>query len=124
MCHAGFDFSDGQFHNLGLGWTAHTQTFADEGRAVVTGAERDRGAFKTPGLRDVSKRAPYMHDGSLDTLRSVVEFYNRGGIENPRRSPRLVPRHLSPQEIDAVVAFLKTLDGDGYQDFTPRFFPQ
>ena len=95
MCHAGFNFSDGRFHNLGVGWNPATQTFADEGRAVVTHEPRDRGRFKTPGLREVSRHAPYMHDGSLATLRDVVEFYNRGGVPNPLqiRPPRPARAH-------------------------------
>jgi cytochrome c peroxidase len=124
MCHAGFNFSDGRFHNLGAGWDPASQTFADDGRALVTGKARDRGAFKTPGLRDVSKHPPYMHDGSLATLRDVVEFYNRGGIPNPTRSGRLSPLRLSPEEVDAVVAFLHSLEGEGYQDRSPTFFPR
>lgn len=124
MCHAGFNFSDGRFHNLGVGWNAATQTFADEGRLAVTHEPRDLGAFKTPALREVSRHAPYMHDGSLATLRDVVEFYNRGGIPNPRQSLRIVPLGLTAGEMDALVAFLHTLDGSGYADHPPRSFPQ
>jgi len=124
MCHAGFNFSDGRFHNLGVGWNPTSQTFADEGRAVVTHAARDRGAFKTPGLRDVSKHAPYMHDGSLATLRDVVEFYNRGGVPNPMQSGRIRPLRLTARDVDALVAFLHTLDGEGYADRPPRYFPR
>jgi cytochrome c peroxidase len=124
LCHAGFNFSDGRFHNLGIGWDAASRTFADEGRALVTGVDRDRGAFKTPALRDVSKHAPYMHDGSLATLRDVVEFYNRGGNPNPWRSGRLAPLGLGPVQIDELVAFLESLDSDGDADRPPRLFPQ
>lgn len=124
MCHAGFNFSDGRFYNLGIGWNATSGTFADEGRVLVSGEGRDRGAFKTPGLRDVSKRAPYMHDGSLATLRDVVEFYNRGGIDNPWRSRRLVPLGLTGDEVDSLVAFLEALDGEGYDARPPRHFPR
>lgn len=124
-CHAGFNFSDGRFHNLGVGWNAASQSFADDGRALVTGDARDRGKFKTPGLRDVSKRAPYMHDGSLATLREVVEFYSRGGVANPRRSGRLQrPLRLTPIQLDDLVAFLQALDGEGYHDQPPRHFPR
>jgi cytochrome c peroxidase len=125
MCHAGFNFSDGRFHNLGVGWNAGSQSFADDGRLLVTGNARDRGAFKTPGLRDVSKRAPYVHDGSLATLREVVEFYNRGGVANPWRSGRLRrPLALTPSQVDDLVAFLHGLDGEGYHDQPPRYFPR
>jgi cytochrome c peroxidase len=124
MCHAGFNFSDGRFHNLGVGWNASTASFADEGRALVTGDSRDRGAFKTPGLRDVTRHAPYMHDGSLATLRDVVEFYNRGGNANPWRSGRLGPLRLSPDDVDALIAFLESLNGGGAEERPPRLFPR
>src|SRR5262245_1771912 len=123
-CHAGFNFSDGRFHNLGVGWDPATRSFRDEGRFAVSHNERDRGAFKTPGLRDVSRRAPYMHDGSMATLRDVVEFYNRGGTPNPNLSGRIRPLGLTAKDVDALVAFLKALDGEGYQDSTPRSFPR
>lgn len=122
-CHAGFNFSDGLFHNLGVGWNAATQSFDDVGRFAISHQPVDLGAFKTPGLRDVEKHAPYMHDGSLATLRDVVEFYNRGGNPSPGASRRLRPLHLSQAEVDAVVAFLKSLNGEGYQDRPPRHFP-
>ena len=125
VCHAGFNFSDGLFHNLGVGWNAATQTFADEGRAIVTGNAGDRGRFKTPGLRDVAKRAPYMHDGSLATLEDVVEFYNRGGVANPWRSARIArPINLSAEDAGALVEFLKALNGEGYLDAAPKHFPK
>jgi cytochrome c peroxidase len=124
-CHAGFNFSDGRFHNIGVGWDEATRTFKDEGRFAISHIERDRGAFKTPGLRDVSKHPPYMHDGSLATLRDVVEFYNRAVVSTPNRSARLVgPNRLSDADLDALVAFLKTLDGEGYQDQAPKYFPR
>ena len=123
-CHAGFNFSDGLFHNLGIGWNPDTGTFADVGRAAISHDLRDTGAFKTPGLREVDKRAPYMHDGSLATLRDVVEFYNRGGNRKAGASARLRPLGLSEEEKVALIAFLKTLNGEGYQDRVPRWFPR
>ena len=127
-CHAGFNFSDGRFHNIGVGWDPATQTFKDEGRFAVSHQPRDRGAFKTPGLRDVSKHAPYMHDGSLATLRDVVKFYDEARIPHhviPNRSIRLLgPTPMTQADIDAIVAFLETLDGEGYQDQAPKYFPR
>jgi cytochrome c peroxidase len=124
VCHAGFNFSDGRFHRLGIGWDETRQSFADEGRALVTGDPRDRGAFKTPGLRDVSKRAPYMHDGSLKTLREVVEFYNRGGAGPNAGRGRLAPLRLAEAQIDELVEFLKSLDGEGWADTPPKYYPR
>jgi cytochrome c peroxidase len=123
-CHAGFNFSDGRFHVLGIGWNAAARSFADDGRALVTGEARDRGAFKTPGLRDVSRRAPYMHDGSIATLRQVVEFYNRGASGPNAGRGRLAPLRLAEAQIDELVAFLESLDGEGYLDTPPKHFPR
>lgn len=130
-CHVGSNFTDSNFHNLGVGWNPRTKTFADEGRFLVTKNPADRGAFKTPTLREVTKRAPYMHDGSLATLREVVEFYNTRTQLNPRMDdiPGLDPKmrvltRLTEDEIDALVAFLESLEGEGYQDTPPKSFPQ
>lgn len=124
VCHVGFNFSDGNFFNLGIGWDPKTQTFSDIGREAVTKDPADRGKFKIPALREVDRHAPYMHDGSLATLRDVVEFYNRGGNKNPFQTRRLRPLGLSQADVDDVVAFLKSLNGEGYQDRSPRHFPQ
>ena len=76
----------------------------------------EMGAFKTPGLRETTKHAPYMHDGSLLTLRDVVVHYNMGGTNNPFLSPMIEPLDLSDDEIDAVVAFMEALT-------SPEFVP-
>ena len=123
-CHAGFNFSDGRFHNIGVGWDEATRSFRDEGRFAVSHDPADRGRFKTPALRDVARHAPYMHDGSLATLRDVVEFYNRGGVRNPNLSARVRPLNLTPRDVDALVAFLESLNGEGYQDHAPKHFPR
>jgi cytochrome c peroxidase len=105
-CHAGANFTDERFHNTGVGWGKQP---ADLGRHRVTGRDEDRGKFKTPTLRGVALTAPYMHDGSLATLREVVEFYNRGGGTNPHRDALLAPLGLSPEEVQDLVAFLQAL---------------
>lgn len=109
ICHDGFNFSDSDFHNLGVGMKAKTP---DLGRYEVTKAEKDKGAFKTPTLRNLADTAPYMHDGSEKTLREVVEFYNRGGEKNAWLDGRIHPLGLTAKEIDDVVAFLDALNGD------------
>jgi len=123
QCHISWNFSDSMFHNLGVGWDEETQAFADPGRAKVSGKEEETGAFKTPTLREISRHAPYMHDGSIATLREVVEHYNRGGTENPWLSERIRPLDLTPEEVDALVAMMEALDGEGYQDTVPKSFP-
>lgn len=124
QCHVGWNFTDSMFHNLGVGWDPEVKRFADIGRFAVTGEEKDTGAFKTPTLREVSLHAPYMHDGSVPTLREAVEHYNRGGEPNPWLSERIRPFDLTPEEVDAVVAMMESLEGRGYQDTPPRSFPQ
>jgi cytochrome c peroxidase len=66
-------------------------------------------AFKTPTLRNVDRRAPYMHNGTLATLRDVVELYDRGGLDRPSRSREIRPLGLTSEEKDAMLAFLRTL---------------
>jgi len=110
-CHSGSNFSDGDFHNLGVGMD---RPMPDWGRYLITKDEEKRGAFKTPRLRDVSKRPPYMHDGSLATLVEVIDFYDRGGNPNPWISPRNSKLHLGPREKQDLLAFLKALESQSY----------
>ena len=124
QCHFGWNFTDSQFHNLGIGWDKKKKAFADVGRAKISGKKEDTGAFKTPTLREVSRHAPYMHDGSLATLRDVVQHYDKGGIPNPWLDKKVFKLKLSAQEVDDVVAFLKSLDGEGWQDSGPTAFPE
>ena len=84
----------------------------DLGRYTVTKKEEDKGAFKTPTLRDVAKRGPYMHDGSQKTLEEVVAFYNRGGHNNAWLSSDVKPLNLTGQEQKDLVAFLHALTGE------------
>jgi cytochrome c peroxidase len=105
-CHVGDNFTDEGFHNTGVGVV---EGAPEPGRHAVTGAEGDRGRFKTPTLRGLSLTAPYMHDGSLATLRDVVEFYRRGGAANPSLDTRIGALELTDHEVDALVAFLEGL---------------
>jgi len=123
QCHLGQNFTDHLFHNLGIGWDETARAFADSGRAEVTGKPADVGAFKTPGLREVTLHPPYMHDGSLATLRDVVEHYNQGGTANPFLSPKLTPLGLTTDEVEALLAFMQALEGEGYRDTPPSVFP-
>ncbi len=109
LCHFGFNLSDGLFHNLGVGWNG--TEFKDLGRSVVTGIFKDRGAFKTPTLRDIAQTAPYMHDGSLATLKAVVDYYDQGGNPNPHLDPLIQPLGLTSHEKEALIKFLEALSG-------------
>lgn len=103
-CHGGRNFTDEGYHNLGVGMDAQSP---DLGRFTVTGREMDRGAFRSPSLRNVALTAPYMHDGSMATLEAVVDFYIEGGRPNPWLSPRIRPVPLSPAERADLLAFLR-----------------
>ncbi len=116
-CHSGFTFADEGYHNLGVGMDKEKP---DLGRYEVTKRAVNKGAFKTPTLRDVARRRPYMHDGSLRTLPEVLEFYNRGGIANPWLSPEIVPLNLSAEEREDLVAFLESLTGEVSPDVATR----
>jgi cytochrome c peroxidase len=104
VCHVGQDLTDESFHNLGIGMEAAEP---DLGRFVVTQLDKDRGAFRTPSVRNIALTAPYMHDGSLATLRDVVEHYDKGGTKNPWLSEKIFPLGLTEQEKQDLVTFLE-----------------
>ena len=84
----------------------------DLGRFVVTGDEKDRGAFKTPTIRNVFETAPYMHDGSVNSLDEVVEWYDKGGHPNPQLNQRIKKLNLTPTEKSDLVDFMNACSGD------------
>jgi cytochrome c peroxidase len=104
-------FTDGLFHNLGTGMDAEGELL-DPGRYEQTRVEADRGAFRTPGLRNVAMTAPYMHDGRLKTLREVIDFYIGGGSSNPQLDPLIRPLQLTAPERDDLQHFLEALTGE------------
>jgi len=108
-CHAGFNFTDESYHNLGVGMD---RPDPDLGRYTVTRREEHKGAFKTPTLRDVAHRPPYMHDGSIRSLADVVALYDRGGTPNPWLSGDIRPLALAADEQADLVAFLEALTGE------------
>ena len=102
-CHEGWNFTNDGFQDIGL-------ASADIGRGeFMPGVVKMKHAFKTPGLREITRRAPFMHDGSFATLEAVVEHYDHGGVDRPSRSDLVKPLGLTPQEKSELVAFLKTL---------------
>lgn len=107
QCHVGIDLTDEQFHNIGIGMDAVELTPDHLGRHKVTKNEQDKGAFKTPSLRNIVNTAPYMHDGSQATLLEVVEHYNKGGTPNAWLSDKIFPLELTDQEMQDVVVFME-----------------
>jgi cytochrome c peroxidase len=106
-CHSGVLLTDLQFHNIGIGMDAEDP---DLGRFNTTNVERDRGAFKTPSLMDVSKSAPYFHNGSVATLEEAVDLVLGGGIANPHLdTANLQPVELTPEEREDLLQFLREL---------------
>ncbi len=102
-CHDGFAFSTYEFANVGLA------DYQDEGLTRRTMEAGDVGKFKVPTLRNVALTAPYFHDGSVRSLREVVEHFNRGGEGHPNQDPRVKPLGLNEQEVKDLVEFLRSL---------------
>lgn len=96
----------------------------DLGRFEITLDPADRYAFKTPSLRNVAHTAPYMHDGSLATLEAVIDFYDRGGGDAPDKSEVLAALGLGSEEKEALVAFLRTLNGASLPALSSNSRPQ
>ena len=104
-------FTDGKFHNIGEG-VGDDGTFRDVGRYHETRIATDTGAFMTPTLRNIANTAPYMHDGSVKTLKAVVDFYAGGGNSNPYLDKEIRAIKLSGQDRSDLVEFLKSLTGE------------
>ncbi len=122
ICHGGNNFTDELFHNLGVGMN---EPNPDLGRYSQTRAEQDKGAFKTPTLRDIDSTGPYMHDGSEKTLEDVVEFYDEGGVPNPNLDRSMKRLGLNQGEKQDLVAFMKSLGGVRWRRITaPTGFPR
>ena len=105
-CHSGWRFTDDGFRDIGL-------ASPDVGRGeIVPGVPLLQHAFKTPTLRNVAERAPYMHDGSLPTLEAVVDHYDSGFVRRPSLAPQMTPLRLTASERADLVAFMRTLSSD------------
>ena len=112
-CHGGWRFTDDKFHDIG------TST-SDPGRGrEIKNDPHMQFAFKTPTLRSVALRAPYMHNASSADLDAVIRHYEKGGIDRPSRSPLMMPLQLTEQERRELIAFLETLTGAPEGDAPP-----
>ncbi len=101
---------DGAYFNVGVGFDGKKEEDVDVGRKKVSNNDTDFGAFKVPTLRNVTKSAPYFHDGSKKTLEEAVRFMAGGGYDNPHKSPLAADRKLSDGEVKDIIAFLGALD--------------
>jgi cytochrome c peroxidase len=115
-CHAGWRFTDDSFHDIGV-------RGEDRGRgALIAEIEVLQHAFKTPTLRNVAERAPYMHDGSERRLEDAIALYDQGGrVRRPSLSHEIKPLDLSAEESSQLVAFLHTLTSEDAPMSIPRF---
>ena len=104
---------EGTYFNVGTGVEGKAEADVDIGRKTVTEKDTDWAAFKVPSLRNVSKTAPYFHDGSRKTLSEAVHFMAGGGFKNKNRSPLMTDKQLSEDEIKSLVAFLGALECGG-----------
>ena len=121
FCHQGFNFTDSGFHNIGvpphpdqkgkLRGKSKIPPDQDVGRYAVTGRPEDRGAFKTPTLRNIAQTAPYMHNGTFKTLEEVMEFYDKGGGRNANLDMQMKPLGLTKREKKDLIEFMKALTG-------------
>jgi len=120
-CHKGANFTDDKFHSLGI--TARPGSTDDVGRFAVSKNPEDKGAFKTPSLRNVALTGPYMHDGSSATLEEVIDLYDRGGGDGPNKDKLVYKLNLSAQEKSDLIAFLKSLNGTMPKVQAPKMYP-
>ncbi len=105
-CHSGWRFTDDGFHDIGLGDD-------DMGRAkIMPGLTILEHAFKTPTLRNIAERPPYMHDGSIATLEAVIDHYDRGYIDRPSLSPEIRQEKLTAQDKTDLIAFMRSLSSN------------
>lgn len=122
QCHSGPNFSSEEFVNTGLGVDRPP---LDKGRSMVTQRQEDWGAFKVPTLREVTRTGPWMHDGRMKQLVNVINFYKQGGVLNAGRDRRMIKLELSDDDRADLIAFLGTLEGEGWQHArAPAQFPE
>ena len=113
-CHGGWRSTDDKFHDIGT-----STSDLGRGREIKTDPQMQY-AFKTPTLRSVALRAPYMQNGSSVNLDEVMRHYEKGGLDRPSRSPLMMPVQLSEQERRDLVAFMETLTGAPEGDTAPK----
>ncbi len=103
-CHEGVLLTNNKFENNGS-----KSVYSDQGRKLITSLETDRAKFRVASLRNVAITGPYMHDGSFNSLKDIIENYNQGGHDHPNKNPLIKPLYLDEQEKADLLAFLHTL---------------
>lgn len=103
-CHSDFNFTNYSFQNNGL-----YLDYENIGRMRLTGDTTDLSKFKVPSIRNIALTAPYMNDGSINTLEAVIEHYNSGGVNHINKSELIKPLGLTDREKEILIMFLKTL---------------
>ncbi|MGM0477844.1 MAG: cytochrome-c peroxidase [Bacteroidota bacterium] len=110
------------FTNNSIANTGRYRHYEDPGRYRITGDVSDSGAFKVPTLRNVEMTAPYMHDGAMKTLDTVIDHYARGGVDHPNKDKRITPFELSEQERADLIYFLRALSDERYKNHWQKVF--
>ena len=108
-CHGGFNFTNYEFENNGL-----YKEYEDVGRFRFTGNQEDLARFKVPSLRNIELTAPYMHDGSIESLEEVIEHYNSGGENHPHKNSLIQSLNLNEKEKEELIAFLQSLTDNSF----------
>jgi cytochrome c peroxidase len=106
-CHVGNLLTDNLYHNVGVDMDKPQY---DLGRFKVTNEKKDTGAFKTPTLRDITRTAPYFHNGRVGTLKEAVMYMASGGLPSEFKDPKLKRVEISAAELNQLLAFLQTLE--------------
>jgi cytochrome c peroxidase len=121
LCHRGSTFTGEDYKKLGIGMDSASP---DPGRFNVTMKETDRGAFKTPSLRNIALTGPYMHDGSVSTLEEVVDYYRLATHADKIGDPDFRPLSLTTDDVSDLVELMKALTGDILNAEPPASLPQ
>lgn len=109
QCHSGFNFTSYSFENNGL-----YEVYSDLGKKRASGKDEDEALFKVPSLRNIKLTAPYMHDGSLVSLKEVIEHYNSGGQKHKHKSKLINPLQLTELEKSQLISFLNSLTDEQF----------
>jgi len=117
-CHGGFLLADNEYHNIGL-----SESYEDAGRELITLDGNDNGKFKTPTLRNIALTAPYMHDGSVESLEEVLDHFISGGFNHPVKDDRIRNLDITSVEKQSIIDFLGALTDIEFienEEFRPR----